>query len=106
MNKNQLLKNNDIDYNKLNACKEEEDKSLMNGKEEDKSLMNGKEEDKSLMNGKEEDKSLMNGKEEDNDISDNLANNKIDTNITPKTEGNNVYVSICSCSVNFSCSIM
>ena len=48
----------------------------------------------------------LNDDKEDNDLNNNLANNKIDTTITPKTEGNNVYVSICSCSVNFSCSIM
>ena len=39
---------------------------------------------------------------EDNDVtaSGNLDNNKINTTIEPKTDGNYVYISVCSCSVN------
>jgi hypothetical protein len=32
--------------------------------------------------------------------SDNLSDNKVNTTIDPDTYGNNVYISICSCSFN------
>ena len=51
-----------------------------------------------------EEKEGKDGKEgkEDNDVtaSGNLDNNKINTTIEPKTDGNYVYISVCSCSVN------
>lgn len=44
-------------------------------------------------------------KSEDNDGNGNLANNQVDTNIDPDTIGNYVYISLCSCSINVSCTI-
>jgi hypothetical protein len=32
--------------------------------------------------------------------SDNLSDNKVNTTIDPDTYGNNVYISICSCSLH------
>ena len=40
------------------------------------------------------------------DLDNNLSDNKIDTVIKPTTDGNNVYVSICSCSLNIGCCMM
>jgi hypothetical protein len=39
----------------------------------------------------------------DDDGNNNLANNKVSTNIDPDTVGNNVYVSLCSCTISVSC---
>jgi len=36
--------------------------------------------------------------------SGNLSNDKVDTTIEPTTDGNYVYVSLCSCSINCSMS--
>ena len=40
------------------------------------------------------------------DLDDNLSNNKVKTEIEPNTTGNNVNVSMCSCTVMLSCNIM
>jgi hypothetical protein len=40
------------------------------------------------------------------DLDNNLSDNKIDTVIKPTTDGNNVYVSICSCSLYIGCCTM
>ena len=34
-----------------------------------------------------------------------LSDNKVNTEIEPTTSGNNVYISMCSCSIVTSCSI-
>lgn len=40
------------------------------------------------------------------DVDDNLSNNKVTTEIEPTTTGNNVNISMCSCTVMLSCNIM
>jgi hypothetical protein len=43
---------------------------------------------------------------ENNKLDDNLSNNKVNTNIKPETDGNNVNVSICTCTLYLNCSLM
>ena len=42
---------------------------------------------------------------EDNEIDGNLSNNNVKTEIEPTTQGNNVNVSLCSCTLILSCII-
>lgn len=41
----------------------------------------------------------------DADGNNNLANNKVNTTIDPDTNGNYVYVSLCSCTLSVNCCI-
>jgi len=44
-------------------------------------------------------------KEDENEIDGNLSNNNVKTDIEPNTQGNNVNVSLCSCTLIVSCII-
>ena len=41
----------------------------------------------------------------DSDGNNNLSDNKVTTEIEPKTEGNNVNLNLCSCVVQLTCCI-
>ncbi len=68
--------------------------------EEDKENKNEK--IKETKENMEENNKLTNS---DDDGNGNLSDNKISTEIEPKTYGNNVNVSLCSCTLIFSCTI-
>jgi hypothetical protein len=71
--------------NTMNLSKRSEDKELFSGE---------------LSSKENTDKNKL------TDLDNNLSDNKIDTVIKPTTDGNNVYVSICSCSLNIGCCMM
>ncbi len=70
--------------------------------EKDKENENEEKETKETKENREENNKLTNS---DDDGNGNLSDNKISTEIEPKTYGNNVNVSLCSCTLIFSCTI-
>ena len=90
-----------IKENTMNLSKRSEDKESK--RSEDKESKRS--EDKELFSGELSSKENTD-KNKLTDLDNNLSDNKIDTVIKPTTDGNNVYVSICSCSLNIGCCMM